>query len=79
MDPIKPPKTIKIYQLVRQTGMNFSSTSSGTVGLGVGFYSSLQEAEHNRTMEVLKDTTTGMSKPKWHIWELDVPNPASEE
>lgn len=78
MDPIKPPKTIKIYQLVRQTGISFTNTGSGGT-FGLGFYPSLQEAELNRTMEALKDTTTGMSKPKWHIWELDVPNPASEE
>jgi len=76
MEPIQPPKVIKIYQLVKQTGMNFTYGGSGTSGLGVGFYSTLQEAEHNRTMELLKDTTTGINKPKWHIWELDVPNPA---
>jgi hypothetical protein len=82
MEPIKAPKTIKIYQLVKQTGMMLSSTgtsSSGSSGLGIGFYPTLQEAEHNRTMELLKDTTSGNNKPKWHIWELDIPNPAYEE
>lgn len=79
MEPIKPPKTIKIYQLIRQSGMMFSTTGSGTTGMGVGFYSTLQEAEQNRTMEVLKDTTTGINKPRWHVWELDIPNPAYEE
>lgn len=79
MEPIRPPKTIKIYQLIRQSGMTFSGCGSGTGGLGVGFYSTLQEAEHNRTIELLKDTTTGINKPKWHIWELDIPNPAYEE
>jgi hypothetical protein len=59
--------------------MMFSGSGSGTTGLGVGFYSTLQEAEHNRTMELLKDTTTGINKPRWHIWELDIPNPAYEE
>lgn len=78
MEPIKPPKIIKIYQLVKQTGMNFNYGGSGSVGLGLGFYTTQQEAEHNRTLEVLKDTTAG-SKPKWHIWELDVPNPAYQE
>lgn len=79
MEPIKAPKIVKIYQLVKQTGMNFNYGGVGTSGLGVGFYSTLQEAEHNRTMEVLRDTTTGSSKPRWHIWELDIPNPAYEE
>lgn len=79
MEPIKPPKTIKIYQLVRQTGMTFTGAGSGSGGLGIGFYPSLQEAEHNRTMELLKDTSTGINKPKWHIWELDIPNPAYTE
>ena len=76
MEPIQPPKTIKIYQLIRQTGMNFTSVGSGSGGLGIGFFPSLQEAEHHRTMELLKDTSTGINKPKWHIWELDIPNPA---
>lgn len=82
MEPIKPPKIIKVYQLIKQTGMSFSSagtSSSASASLGIGFYPSLQEAEHNRTMEVLKDTATGSSKPKWHIWELDIPNPAYQE
>ena len=79
MEPIKPPKIIKIYQLIRQSGMNFTYGGAGTGGMGIGFYSTQQEAEHNRTLEVLKDTTTGANKPKWHIWELDIPNPAYEE
>ena len=82
MEPIKPPKTVKIYQLIRQTGMTFTGTgvsSAVSAGLGIGFYSSLQEAEHNRTLEALKDTTTGINKPRWHVFELEFPNPAYEE
>jgi len=78
VEPIKPPKIIKVYQLVKQSGMALSYGGSGSSGLGVGFYSTQQEAEHNRTLETLKDTTTG-PKPKWHIWELDIPNPAYTE
>lgn len=78
MEPIKPPKDIKIYQLVKQVGMTLSYGGSGTSGLGAGFYSTHQEAEHNRTLEVLKDLSTGASKPKWHVWELTIPNPAYE-
>jgi hypothetical protein len=82
MEPIKPPKTVKIYQLIKQTGMSFTHTgvgSSASASLGIGFYPSLQEAEHNRTLEVLKDTTSGNNKPKWHVFELEFPNPAYEE
>ena len=79
MEPIQAPRTIKVYQLVRQTGLNFTTAgTSGAVSLGLGFYSTLQEAEHNRTLEVLKDTTTG-PKPRFHVFELEVPNPAYQE
>ena len=79
MEPISPPRTMKVYQLVKQSGLNFTTTgSSGPVSLGLGFYSTLQEAEHNRTLEVLKDTTTG-TKPRFHVFELEVPNPAYQE
>ena len=78
MEPIKPPKIIKVYQLVKQSGMSLTYGGSGSVGLGVGFYSTQQEAEHNRTLETLRDTTSS-SKPKWHIWELDLPNPTYTE
>jgi hypothetical protein len=82
MEPIKPPKTIKIYQLIKQTGMSFTNAgvgSSASASLGIGFYPTLPEAEQNRTMEVLKDTTSGINKPKWHVFELEFPNPAYEE
>lgn len=79
MEPINPPRTIKVYQLVKQSGLSFTTTgSSGAVSLGLGFYSTLQEAEHNRTLEVLKDTTTG-TKPRFHVFELEVPNPVYQE
>ena len=58
--------------------MSLTYFGSGTTGLVVGFYYTQQEAEHNRTLETLKDTSSN-PKPKWHIWELDVPNPAYEE
>jgi hypothetical protein len=45
----------------------------------MGFFVTLQEAEHCRTVEVLKDTTVGPTKPRFHIFELEVPNPVYEE
>ena len=44
---------------------------------GFGFYVSYQEAEQNRTMELLKNTEP--VKPQYHIFELDLPNPAYKE
>ena len=76
MEPIKAPKTIKVYQLIRQTGMSMTSAGIGTAGLGTGFYSTQSDAEQNRTMEILKDTSTGVNKPKFHLFELEMPNPA---
>lgn len=74
MKPIQAPKTLNVYQLVKQTGMSFMPTgpmSSVAPSLGIGFYISLQEAEHARTMQALADTTGG----RYHIFELEVPNP----
>ena len=44
---------------------------------GFGFYTSLQEAEQNRTMELLKNTDA--VKPEYYIFELDFPNPVYNE
>jgi len=46
--------------------------------IGTGFFLTREEAEHNRTLAILADTTVGR-KPQWHVFELDVPNPAYTE
>ncbi len=82
MEALKPPKTLKVYTLIKQSGATFSYSSGSTtpnLNIGVGFYLSKEEAEHTRTLEVLKDTTTGVNKPKWHVFELEFPNPIHEE
>ena len=78
MEPIKPPKVIKIYSLVKQSGLNFSpiGTISGPDYIGTGYFTTLQEAEHHRTLEVLK--VSDGNKLQFHIYELEVPNPAYE-
>lgn len=80
MEPLQPPKTLKVYSLIKQSGANFTYTG-GSAGpsIGVGFYLSREEAEHHRTIEVLKDTTVGSAKPKWHVFELEFPNPVYQE
>ncbi len=79
MEPINPPKTFKVYTLIKQSGLNLSYTASSTLGmsLGLGFFWTQTEAEHHRTMELLKDTT--MPKSQYHVFELDIPNPAYSE
>ena len=79
MQPIPPPKTLKIYMLLKQTGLNFSTyTSAGNVlQLGPGFFTTQEEAEHNRTLAVLADT--GTVKQQFHVFELEVPNPLFQE
>ena len=67
--------------LLLQNGMNFATTGASVSGsnyIGYGFYLTRQEAEHSRTLEYLKATTTENFN-KLHIFELDVPNPAYKE
>ena len=83
MEPIKPPRTVKFYQLLRmstRSGLNITScgsTASGNNYVGIGMYLTLQDAEHNRTLETLKDTDGGYNY--YHIFELEFPNPVYKE
>lgn len=83
MEPIRPPKTVKYYQLLRvstKSGLNITScgsTASGNNYVGIGMYHTLQDAEHNRTMETLKDTDSAYNT--YHVFELEFPNPAYRE
>lgn len=82
MKSIEQPETIKVYQLLKMTGAYISGVSSPnpvsmSSGMGIGFYLTQQEAEHIRTLEILKDVTpSGSPKPTWHIFELEFPNPS---
>ena len=79
MEPLQAPKTLKVYQLVKQSGMVFNSDRTMSANsIGVGFFTTRDEAEHNRTLAILADTTVGR-KPVWHIFELEVPNPVYQE
>lgn len=79
MEPIPQPKTVKVYYLIKQTGMTFTGVRNmANNSIGTGFFLSRDEAEHNRTLEMLADTTVGR-KPFWHIFELDIPNPVYTE
>lgn len=84
MEAIKPPKTLKYYQLIRmstKTGLNISSIGAAPAGgnnyIGHGVFTTLQEAEHNRTIELLKDQDAAFNS--YHVFELEFPNPAYRE
>ena len=80
MEPLKPPQTFKVYTVIKQTGLALSyvySSGSPAINFGAGFYGTRDEAEKARTYELLKDTTD--PKPKYHVFELDIPNPVYQE
>lgn len=75
MKPEFPPETVKIYQLIKRNAdsMYFSNTgtTSGMNSIGIGFYITRDEAEHQRTLEVLKSKT----EDEFYVFELEIPNP----
>ncbi len=79
MEPIRPPKTFKVYAVIKQTGLSMSyvygSSSQSSVTFGAGFHGTREEAEHLRTLELLKETAGS----KYHVFELEIPNPAYQE
>jgi hypothetical protein len=81
MEPLKPPKTIKYYQLLRRTGMALSNVVSSSMingtSLGSGFFMSQHDAEMHRTVEILKLSPTDNSD--FFIFELELPNPVYKE
>lgn len=80
MESLKPPPTFKVYTVIKQTGMTMGYvyvSMSNTINFGAGFYGTRHEAEQARTFELLKDTTD--PKPRYHVFELEVPNPAFQE
>lgn len=76
MQPLKPQPTFKVYAVIKQTGLQMSYVygSGSSVTFGAGFYGSREEAEQLRTLELLKSTESGTNE--YHVFELEVPNPA---
>lgn len=78
MQGLPPPKTIKVYQLLKmsaKSGLYISLCGSGS--LGMGMFMTLLEAEHTRTLEILRDIDGVYNS--YHIFELDFLNPAYKE
>jgi hypothetical protein len=68
-----------VYALIKQTGLSLSYVygAGSSVVYGAGFYQSQQEAEQYRTLEILSDTAD--PRPNYHVFELEIPNPAYQE
>jgi hypothetical protein len=81
MEPLKPPKTMKYYQLLRRSGLAlFNVTGSSNINgmsLGPGFFMTQHDAEMHRTMEILKLSSGDNSE--FFIYELELPNPVYKE
>ena len=76
MKPLAPEPYIKVYMLLKQQGLYLSTTGhvSGPLTGSIGFYQSYNEAEIARTHELLVGLNS--SDYRYHIFELDLPNPA---
>jgi len=80
MEGLKPPRTLKFYQLIKMSSKSglYLSTIGGLSPLpGPGMFHTLQEAEHQRTLEILKDLDGAANS--YHVFELEFPNPAYRE
>jgi hypothetical protein len=79
MEPLKPPKTMKYYQLLKRTGLSLTNVPSGSnsLSLGMGFFQTQHDAEMHRTMEILKLSPGDNSE--FFIFELELPNPVYKE
>jgi hypothetical protein len=81
MQPLKPPKTMNVYMLLRRSGLSLSTVASSTminnVSIGSGFFMSQHDAEMYRTMELLKLSPSDNSE--FFVFELELPNPAYKE
>jgi len=81
MEPLKPPKTLKVYMLLKRNGMSHTTVASSTMinsmSLGSGFFMSQHDAEMYRTMELLKLQPSDNSE--FFIFELELPNPVYKE
>jgi hypothetical protein len=80
MESLKPPRTLRFYQLIKfstKSGMslNLTGMQSPNGYLGAGIYRTQEKAEHNRTLEILKDSEDAT----FHVFELEFPNPAYRE
>ena len=80
MESIEIPKQITVYALIKQNGMTFSYTGASAANLGLGFFLTQLEAEHARTLELLREQSVPTATPVlFHVFPITVPHPAFKQ
>ena len=76
MLPLAPEPTLKVYMLLKQSGLSLIPTGYSSTNLpgSIGFYATRNEAEIARTHELL--SLSKDAQARYHIYELDIPNVA---
>lgn len=78
MRPLPVEPFIKVYMLLCQNGTYLNVTGfDPNGGIGSGFFITRGDAEMYRTKELLGQKTD--STNKYHIYEIEIPNPAYTE
>ena len=76
MKPLDAPPTLNIYMLLQQSSTSFYFNPAAVAGItttmGSGIYHNRDEAEKARTLAILSDKSNNI----FHVFELEVPNPA---
>lgn len=76
MKPLEAPPSLNIYMLMSQSSTSFYFTPAAVSGMtstiGTGMYHTREEAEKARTLAILSDKANNI----FHVYELEVPNPA---
>lgn len=79
MKPLEAPATLNIYMLLQQSSTSFYFNPAAVAGItgtiGSGFFHTRDEAEKARTLAILSDKSNNI----FHVFELEVPNPAYKE
>lgn len=76
MKPVTPSSHVSVFMLAKQTGATLCPVGfQAGLNWGTGMFTTLLAAEHQRLVEMLSDTTNS----KYHIFELEIPNPAYEQ
>jgi hypothetical protein len=78
MRPIPPEPFFKAFMLIKQDGIYcYPCGYDSNNGMGTGFFQTQNDAEMARTKELLGKNPE--SNARFHIYELELPNPAYKE